>query len=132
MRISVFICLLALLASCVAKEAVPRDVIQPDKMKLVMWDMVRADEFLSAYVFAKDSTLDKKKASDSLYAVVFKLHHISPADFSKSFQFYRTHPNDMKALVDSINSSVANTTNLNFNPPAFIDTNVHKGSLKAQ
>jgi hypothetical protein len=132
MKKLLFPVLLVALVSCGTKKKLPSGVMEPDKMKVVFWDMVRADQFLSAYVFAKDSTADKRRLSDSLYAVVFRIHHISPETFSKSFDYYRRNPEAMKALVDSVNSSVANTGNLNFNPPAYIDTSIHKGSLKAQ
>lgn len=124
--------LLMALVACSSKKKLPAGVLQPDKMKIVFWDMVRADQFLSAYVFDKDSTADKRRLSDSLYAVVFRIHHITPGTFSKSFEYYRRDPEAMKALIDSVNSSVANTGNMNFNPPAYIDTSIHKGSLKAQ
>lgn len=132
MRRSLLPLLLLTLLSCGTKKKLPPGVMGPDQMKIVFWDMVRADQFLSAYVFEKDSTADKRRMSDSLYAVVFRVHHITPDMFSKSFNYYRHDPEMMKALIDSVNSSVANTGNMNFNPPAYIDTSIHKGSLKAQ
>ena len=131
-RVILPLLLFAFIAACVSKDVVPADMIQQEKMKMVMWDMIRADEFLAGYVFSKDSTADKRRVSDSLYASVFRIHHISPDEFKKSFNYYRTHPAEMRTLVDSLSNMSTNNSTLNFKPPAYIDTSVHKGSLKAQ
>ena len=34
-------------AGCKSKNTVPRGVLSPDKMEAVLWDMMRADQFLA-------------------------------------------------------------------------------------
>ncbi len=95
--------LLLLLAACQrSRDRIPRRMIQPDKMQAIMWDMMRADQFLADFILNKDSTLDKKTESTRLYHQILALHKVSIEDFRESFSFYQSHPVLMKSIMDSI------------------------------
>jgi hypothetical protein len=66
-----------------------------------MWDMITADEWMKLAV-AKDSTIPLKKENISQYNKIFSLHKISKDEFFNSYTFYKTHPNQMKILLDSL------------------------------
>jgi hypothetical protein len=91
-----------LLFSCRGKDALPNGVLRPPEMKLVMWDMMRADQFLSDYVFSRDSSLNHYMESAKWYGDILAIHHVSQEEFRKSFNYYNTHPALMKDLMDSI------------------------------
>jgi Domain of unknown function (DUF4296) len=76
-------------------------IIPPQQMKLIMWDMVTADEWLK--IAAKsDSNIVATKQNTSLYNKVFILHKTTKETFYNSYKFYQTHPNEMKLLLDSL------------------------------
>ena len=93
------ICFLVLACS---KGARPKSVLPQEKMKVVMWDMMRADQFLTDYVFSRDSSIDRYMESSKWYGQILSLHHISQDEFKKSFTWYSEHPAQMKILMDSI------------------------------
>ena len=71
------------------------------QMKFVMWDIINADEWMKLAA-VKDYTILLKKENISLYNKIFTLHKISKEDFYNSYNYYETHPNDMKILLDSL------------------------------
>ncbi len=73
-----------------------------EKMRAVMYDMMRADQFVSYYVL-KDSTLNREEEAIKSYSQVFAIHGISKEQFSKSFAYYQSNPLLMKEMMDSIN-----------------------------
>ena len=81
----------------------PEGILSPDKMQEVLWDMIRADEFLVSYVI-KDTSVDRKTESIKLYDKVFNLHDISKSTFEKSFKYYQQHPEILKPIMDSLNA----------------------------
>ena len=101
MRLTGLLLVLVLLVSC-QRNARPRSVLPEEKMKVVMWDMMRADQFLIDYVFSRDSSIDRYMESMKWYGQVLSLHDISQEQFKKSFTWYSEHPAQMKILMDSI------------------------------
>ena len=90
------------LAGCKKSNKIPGDVLAPQKMQAVMWDIMRADQFLSDYVLNRDSTKDKDRESIKLYNRVFAFHHITKEEFEKSFAYYRKNPVRLQTMMDSI------------------------------
>lgn len=70
-------------------------------MKVVMWDMVRADDFATVYLI-KDSSKTLKQHIDSLYGLVFAIHHTNRKTFYHSLDYYYAHPDLNKILMDSV------------------------------
>jgi hypothetical protein len=94
-----------MVASCSKKDKVPKGILPPEKMEVVLWDILRADEFLRDYMLSKDSTLNDTLESERMYERVYKFNKISREDFVKSFDYYRTHPALMKEVMDSLNAN---------------------------
>lgn len=90
-------------SSCRSKEEIPADIIPKDKMEALLWDMIRADQFLTSYVFNKDTSVDQNTHSIQLYQQVLTLHNTTRDDFEKSFSFYKSHPELLKQVLDSLN-----------------------------
>ena len=91
------------LLSCRGVDNIPRDILPPDKMEAVMWDMMRADQFNLDHVFSKDSTADRKEKSLELYRQVMAVHKITQDQFRESFYYYRARPELLRVVMDSIN-----------------------------
>ena len=87
---------------CKSKDAVPSGVLSQKKMQSVVYDMMRADQFLNDYVLNKDTSLNKKIESTKLYQQVFSINKVTKENFEKSFKFYKEHPALLKVIMDSI------------------------------
>lgn len=72
-------------------------------MKLIMWDMLKADEWYIRKT-VKDSTLKNKKENIRLYEQVFALHNITRNQFYTSYKYYEAHPVEFKILLDSVDA----------------------------
>jgi hypothetical protein len=74
-----------------------------DSMKVVMWDMLRADE-LYTRMSIKDSLAKGRREDIRLYEEVFAVHKITRGYFDSSYKYYASHPVDYKILVDSLDA----------------------------
>jgi len=108
-----FVC--SLMPACRGKYNIPRRILSPDKMQSVLWDMVKADQYLKNYSVITDSSA-KLKESLNLYQQVFRIHNISKEKFRQSFAYYRIHPNILNIVLDSINNRSYNKP-IEFNRP---------------
>lgn len=90
--------------SCTVKEKVPGNILSQEKMRVVLKDMMTADQFLANFVLNKDTTKKKETESIRLYNQVFAIHEISPETFFKSFTFYKEHPGLLQPILDSLRS----------------------------
>ena len=88
--------------SCFGKNRVPRGILSHEKMQAVLWDMLRADEFVGVYILAKDTSLNKKQESALMFDQVLRIHKCSREEFKKSLLFYQSHPAVFKVVLDSI------------------------------
>ena len=98
----VFVVLASFIFSCNGKNK-KMEVLPLDTIKVVMWDLLNAEE-LNNLLILKDSALLKTKNNLLLYQQVFYLHHISKEQFYYSYQFYEKHPDRFKILMDSVSS----------------------------
>jgi hypothetical protein len=101
MRIYTCLFLLVCLLGISCKSAYEKSILPVDRMKLVMWDMLKADE-LYLRMIVKDSTAKKRKENIRLYEQVFLIHRISKGKFDSSYKYYETHPVQFKILIDSL------------------------------
>ena len=70
-------------------------------MRQVMWDMMRADEYVSHFVM-KDSTRRKKDELEKMYDEIFRLHGITQGQFKRSFDYYTSSPELFRPIIDSL------------------------------
>lgn len=98
----IFLLLTAVVFSCADKDKLPPGVLPEPKMQEVLWDMIRASDFLNNYVFYKDANTDKAAESLKWNEKVFEIHKITREQFITSYHYYQQHPRKMKALMDSI------------------------------
>ena len=94
--------ILSFLLSCSDKNKLPEGVLPKQKMQEVLWDMIRAGEFLNGFVFYKDTAVDKVAESQKWYNKIYQLHKITKSGFDKSYTYYQAHPVLMKELLDSL------------------------------
>jgi len=88
-------------ASCVQDKKIPEDIIPQNNMRKIMWDMMRADAYVSEFIML-DSTKNKLQESAILYEEIFKLHAVTLEKFKKSIAFYESRPDLLKTVTDSL------------------------------
>ena len=86
--------------SCSKKEQ-KKDILPENQMREVMWDMMRADQYVSGFLI-KDSTHDKKNESIKLYEAIFHIHKITREEFKASFDYYSSRPDLFRPIFDSL------------------------------
>jgi hypothetical protein len=100
MRWISLVILICLFVACKSPNKIPDNIIGIDKMKLIVWDMIRAGAF-SENKFGKYPDTLKIKTIEMLQQV-FAIHGISKDEFYKSYRYYEEHPDKNKILMDSV------------------------------
>src|ERR1044071_7060325 len=103
MRYLVFISFLVSVFGCVRDDKVPKNIIPQNEMRKIMWDLMRADAYVSDFIM-KDSTKNKNTESGILYEKVFAIHSTTQEAFKKSMSFYESRPDLLKVISDSLKS----------------------------
>jgi hypothetical protein len=88
------------LTSC-SGNRLPKNILPPEKMKLVMWDLSLSDELVN-YHSARDSAWMGNGKHREYYEKVFAIHKISQEDFARSLEYYESHPPLLKTVLDSM------------------------------
>lgn len=83
------------------QPSVPENVLAPQKMQAVMWDMMQADE-LAAYYSISDSSFRGLKMHADYYQKIFSIHNISKQQFVESLRYYENNPVKLKRVLDSL------------------------------
>ena len=101
MRFSLFIILIILTIGCIQDKKIPKDILSQNEMRKIMWDLMRADAYVSNFIM-KDSTKNQKAESAILYEKIFDIHSTTRENFKKSLAFYESRPDLFKAISDSL------------------------------
>jgi len=114
--------------ACLDKNELPKGILHRQKMEDVMWDIIRAEEFLNGFVIYRDTSIDKIAESKKWYDKIYQLHKITKKDFDASYTYYKDHPVLMKQILDSLSKKTP------VNPPgqasaAAKDTLIKKDTL---
>ncbi len=97
----IFLALSLILISCGNKNSIPIGILKPDKMRGVLWDIIRADAVTTQQLRTNISIIATEE-NVKLQKQIFAIHEITKEDFYKSFDYYRSHPSLMKVLLDSV------------------------------
>jgi len=128
MRFFLFIILIILNFGCIRDNKIPKDVIPQNQMRKIMWDLMRADAYVTDFVM-KDSTLDKKAESAKLYEKIFDIHATTQEAFKKSLAFYQSRPDLFKVISDSLRSDEKKSQQYPEEKKPQIDTTLRKMRL---
>lgn len=129
MRIFYLIFFLFLIPGCKNDDKVPKGIISQNEMRKLMWDLMRADAYVSDFIM-KDSSRNQKTESTTLYEQIFRIHSTNQETFKKSLAFYESRPDLMKPIGDSLRSDEKKTQEYqNYVKPLKSDTAVKKMKL---
>jgi hypothetical protein len=121
MKILLSIFLLICLSGCTQRKKIPKDVLPQNQMRHIMWDLIRADEFAGNFV-SRDSSLNRKAESVKLYEQVFRIHATTREQFEQSLNFYKSRPDLLKTVMDSLRSNERKAMRELSSPPSYPDT----------
>ena len=128
MRFFLFIILIISNLACVRGNKIPKDVIPQNQMRKVMWDLMRADAYVTDFIM-KDSSRDKKAESAKLYEKVFDIHFTTRETFKKSLAFYQSRPDLFKAISDSLRVDEKKSQQYPDEKKPQVDTTIRKMKL---
>ena len=97
----IYLFALVLLVAC--NNGTPKNVLPVNTMKVVMFDMLKADEGYARKLVG-DTLMLKVKEDIPLYEQVFAVHKLTKKQFFDSYHYYEAHPVAYKELVDSLES----------------------------
>lgn len=97
----VFFVLIAGIFFISCRQQFPSGILPPDKMKLVFYDYLSADIYVSEYL-AGDSATNEEEVIAEMQQQVFRKHKVTREEFFKSYRYYVAHPDQMKAVIDSM------------------------------
>lgn len=87
--------------SCSNRDTNIKGILSQEKMQAVMWDIIGADVFTEQYI-KKDSLKNSAIENMQLQNKIFALHKVSRDDYYRSYDYYITHTNKMKTMLDSM------------------------------
>ena len=129
MRVFCLIFFLFSIPGCKNDEKIPEGIISQNEMRKLMWDLMRADAYVSDFIM-KDSTRNQKTESAVLYEQIFTIHSTNQNIFKKSLAFYQSRPDLMKPISDSLRSDEKRVQEYqNYIQPLKSDTTINKPKL---
>lgn len=88
-------------SGCSDKKNKEGDILPKDKMQAVLWDVIKAEVYTQSFI-KNNSAKNILAENMRLQQQVFCIHKISKDDFTKSYAYYKLHPDKMNVILDSI------------------------------
>ena len=110
MRLRWLSCFLTFAFAC-SSGSLPDGVLPPDKMMPIVYDLIKADEYVNGYLLS-DSAAQPNETYTRMHQQVFSIHKIDKTTFYTSFKYYQQHPDINKVLFDSIHAYANRQQNL--------------------
>ncbi len=111
--LSIFSLISMLIISC---SDAPMGVLNSDKMQAVYWDIIVADMKTQDFI-RKDSTKKDSFENAQLQQKIFAMHQTNRDQFYKSLEYYKSNPEKMNLLLDSM---VSKANRERYSPSNFI------------
>lgn len=105
-----YIFLLSLFFGACKNSSVPDEILPPEKMQNVLYDIIRADEMVD-FLRMSDSTYRPFAKRTALYDTVFGLHGVQKETFQQSLRYYQGRPDLLKEIMEDMHAKITDTTN---------------------
>jgi hypothetical protein len=92
---------LIFMAGC--KSKIPADIIQPEKMQGILYDIHVIDGYVSTLGTNSDSA---KRIAAAYYKGVYTKFEIDSVHYAKSMTFYYDHPEILTGMYDQVNNGL--------------------------
>jgi hypothetical protein len=97
--------LLLIIYSCSNVGKVPSEVIQQEKMGVILFELALAEGYLENYPF-RDTTVNRDSMLTIELDKVLAIHKVSQKEFRDSYKFYKSHPQIFKVMTDTVYNRV--------------------------
>ncbi|MBA2250308.1 MAG: DUF4296 domain-containing protein [Chitinophagaceae bacterium] len=89
--------------SCADNSSIPSNIIKPQMMQSILWDMIKAD--VLTQVLLKNDTVknDIDSTKKEYINKILTIHNISGEQLTTSWTFYKNHPSILNNIIDSLN-----------------------------
>lgn len=84
------------------KPKIPKDIIEPDKMQKILYDIHVADGYISTILLPDSS----KKVAAAYYKGIYKKFEIDSTQYNKSMDYYYAHPKDLDKIYKNISKTL--------------------------
>jgi len=121
MKNLIFIIFFFGIVSCTGDNQAPSDLIQPQEMSNILWDIMRS-QTLAYETARKDSSVNEAVETKALSQKIFAIYKIDSAYFNKSYNWYVQHPAILKTIFDSMYVQKERENNLNLERKNMPDT----------
>ena len=111
-----FLYLSFVIAACSGSSR-PKEVLPPEKMQAVLYDVIRADEMIDFLKYS-DSTYKPFSRRTALYDTIFQLHSVKKETFQKSLAFYQGRPDLLKEIIEGMRKKITDSTTVSPKPVA--------------
>lgn len=95
----IFIVLCLFILSCQDKEQ-PKNRVPFDKMKVVLYQLMKADEYYTRMVSA-DTSMQLERKNIQYYKQIFEMNKVDRNDFYETLTYLQKKPIEFKVLMDS-------------------------------
>jgi len=102
MRVYILFLLTSFILSCNRENHIPKHIIEAERMRELLWDMARADAYVTGFAGKNDSSFNRIKETVNIYRQIFQIHKTNREEFKKSLEWYQGHPVIMRPLLDSL------------------------------
>lgn len=106
-----FLILSITLFSCSGEGFTNGGLLDQNKMADVLNDMALAEGFAESYLF-RDTLQSKDTLLQRELDKVLQLHKINMNQFTRTYLYYKTHPEAFKVLVDTANARASRNREL--------------------
>ncbi|MDR0792496.1 MAG: DUF4296 domain-containing protein [Chitinophagaceae bacterium] len=94
---------IVLFVSCSSQSS---KIIEPEEMKMIIWDMTKASELVSSDT-SSAVRLNIKDSTTAEFQKVLAIHKTTEAVFLKSLIYYEQNPDKFKTIIDSTTAMAA-------------------------
>jgi len=93
-----FVLIISCLLLYACKPGIPREIIQPDKMEKVLFDVHVVDGYITT-ITSKDTAT---RVASSYYKGIYKKFDIDSAMYATSMTYYYSHPEVLDKIYDNV------------------------------
>lgn len=87
------------------KPGIPKDIIQPQKMEDILFDVHIVDGYVTTFPNPDSS----KKIASAYYKGIYKKFGVDSALYNKSLNYYYAHPDVMNTMYENITKKLSKT-----------------------
>ncbi len=104
MRKLTYIIAILIIVSCSGKEELPKGVIPPEKMAVILSDIYVAEYKATQIGLKNDSA---KQVLRHYELKIFEDHETNDSIYKESFKYYLEHPDQLEAIYDIVIDTVS-------------------------